>query len=235
VITRVGRHKIAVATSGSAVLTDASRPGPGLRRAFGRRLRYLAALLYQPQVKLQFPMDVLIRRVATLPATPPGYVVRSPSSDEDLTAWATLLNEDEGFPRWTAERVREDLVARQVAPDAATLVFHGGQLVGCASACDASTARPKEGVGMYLFLKPAHRGRSGLAELITLRTATFFVRERYERVLATSDPHRLSVLTLHLSLGFVPIRDSLWSYVQWWKIRRRLRRVVERKVRRQGR
>ena len=159
---------------------------------------------------------------------PAGYVIRSPDDNVDLKAWADLLSLDGGFGIWTPERVKSEILSNSITPDAASLVFYKKQLVGCGSAIDCSTAKHKIGMGMWLMLHPSHQGKRGLAHAITYRTLAYFAKENYEKVIGTTDPSRLPVLYLHLSNGVVPEYDSLYSFIQWWKIKKRLKPLLER-------
>lgn len=190
--------------------------------------RRLLARIYQPQVKFAFTPAVLEAWNARLGDPPAGYVIRSPRGPEDYQGWADLLNQDGQFGHWTPERIRDDIVAHLVAPDAATLIEHGGRLVGCSSTADVSTGRRREMIGMFLYLVPEHRARGRLSEHLVCRTMLFGARERYDRLIASTDPWRYPALALYLRIGATPVTDSLYSHAQWARIRWRLRKVLSR-------
>jgi hypothetical protein len=194
-------------------------------RTTARKVTYR---LYQPQVKLIFPIPVLRTLLETLPPVPSGYSVRSPLGDDDLASWATLLDEAKEFGSWTPERVRREILSGLLTPQAASLAFFSGELVGCASTADASTATKRRGYGMYLYLRKDHRARGLVAHILAFRTMGYFFTEKYDEAIVTTDPHRAAALALYLTAGALPVYDSLYSPVQWHRIRRRLRKVLKR-------
>lgn len=171
---------------------------------------------------------MLDRCYRALPRPPDAYVIRSPEGDHDCAPWAALLNEDGNYGTWDADRIRREVMAELIAPDAATLVFYGEELVGCAHTCRLPTRHGKHGQGMFLYVRKPHRGRESVAAAIVWRTLWYFVREKYDSVTATTDPWRHSALFIYLREGARPIKDSLFSYWQWYRIERRLRPMLQR-------
>ncbi len=198
----------------------------------------MASLIYQRHVMFEFPIPVIAARMRGLPELKEGYEMRMPRDEADYVALARLLNEEPGFGIWTPERVRTELMARVLDdPRAANLILYMGEPVACGFVIDASTNRRRIAHGMYLYIAPAHRGRSSLAYLCAYRTLGVCVERGYDRVIAVTDPARLPALQLYLSSGCIPVHGSLFSYVQWHRIRRHLRptlTVAQRRARRLG-
>ena len=115
---------------------------------------------------------------------PEGYTMVSPNNETDLREWGELLNRDKGFGNWTPERVTAEIVDQMIAPNAGTLLYYTGRLVGCCSTVDKSTRRKNIGVGMWLVLEPSHRGLKGLAHALSCRTLAFFAVAGYDKVYA---------------------------------------------------
>jgi rhamnosyltransferase len=208
---------------------------PSRRRSPSRLVRRLWNRVYQRQVKMYFSAAVIFDNIKNAPPLAPGYRVRPLRPEDDLKAWAELLNEDGELGYWTADRIREEIVSSLITPDAATMLFYGDELVGCANAVDYPGQEGRIGLGMYMYLSRHHRGRRGLGYILSFYTLNFFVREAYEGAIATTDPSRLAALAIYLHNGCTPRRDSLISYFQWLRIRRRLDPVLEKMRRREAR
>jgi hypothetical protein len=159
---------------------------------------------------------------------PEGYAMISPNGKTDLREWGELLGSEKGFGKWTPERVKAEIVDQMIAPNAGTLLYYKGRLVGCSSTVDKSTKRKKIGVGMWLVLDPSHRGFKGLAHVLTYRTLAFFVEAGYDKVYGYTDEKRLSGLYLYLTNGAVPVYDSISSFFKWRRILKRLKPLIER-------
>ncbi len=127
----------------------------------------------------------------------------------------------------------DELLSKLAHPKAATLVLYDGVPVATGFATDESTRRRKIAHGMYLYIVPAHRGRSKLAAFIMYTTLGVCVEAGYDQVLAFTDPTRLSALLLYLSNGARPVKQSLSCWWRWRKIERRLAPALKRAARRQ--
>ncbi len=141
---------------------------------------------------------------------------------------AGLLNQEGGFGTWTAARVQAELMDKLAHPLAATLVLHGGLPVALGFATDNSTRRKRVAHGMYLYVVPAHRRRAQLGVFVVYNTLGGCIDAGYDCVMAFTDPDRYSALLLYLSNGALPVHDSLSSYWNWRKIRRRLAPALRR-------
>lgn len=194
-----------------------------IKKAFG----YFLGFIYQSQVKIEFPIEVLKKRGESLLPLPEGYTARLPASRADFELWAELLNSDGELGHWTGERVEREIWANQISPKAGGLLFYNGEAVGCGSTCNISRGRKKTGMGMFLYLHQSHRGMNKLAYYITYSILYHFVLERYEKVIATTDPSRFSALALYLANGCVPVKDSLYSHIQWRRIYKRIGPALE--------
>ena len=183
--------------------------------------RLLVAFFYRPRVIYEFPIAVLDNGRKSLGPLPEGYEYRV-ATEADCAVIASLLSSDPGFGTWTAERVKVELFDRLIDPRAATIMLFKGTPVGCGFVTDASTRRRRIAYGMYLYLMPAHRGKKSVTNCCVFRTFAPAVDLNYDLALGESDLSRLSVLLLHLSNGCVPVKNSLYSYIQWFQIERRL-------------
>jgi hypothetical protein len=201
----------------------------GLAAKIGRRIR---SLIVRPHVGYEFPAAMLLRERARAKA-PPGYEVRQPPHAGDEACIAALLSQEPGFGAWSEQRVRDELLSKLAHPKAATLVLYDGVPVATGFATDESTRRRKIAHGMYLYIVPAHRGRSKLAAFIMYTTLGVCVEAGYDQVLAFTDPTRLSALLLYLSNGARPVKQSLSCWWRWRKIERRLAPALKRAARRQ--
>ena len=178
--------------------------------------------LYRRHVGLEFPIETVLRERDALPALNAAYVVRQPPHLTDAQAVASLLNREPGFGVWTAARVEQELMARMAHPSAGTLIFHDGVPVATGFAIDESRGGRRVAHGMFLYVAPEHRGRSGLAAFILFDTFGSCADAGYGRVLAFTDASRLPALQLYLSKGAKPVPMSLACYWRWWRIRRQL-------------
>lgn len=188
---------------------------------------YFLGFIYQRQVKIEFPIEVLKKRGESLAPLPEGYTLKQPASKTDFALWAELLNSDGELGHWTGERVEREIWSKQISPRAGGLLFYKGEAIGCGSTRDISRGGKKTGMGMFLYLKQSYRGMNKLAYYITYSILHHFVLERYEKVIATTDPDRFSALALYLANGCVPVKDSLYSHIQWWRIYRRIGPALE--------
>jgi len=192
------------------------------------KIKYLFHFIYSKQVKFEFPMSILVKYIGYEWQLPEGYSLVSPNKDTDLREWAELLNREGGFGIWTPERVKAEIVDHMISPDAASLLYYKGSLVGCGSAIDQSRKGRKVGIGMWLYLEPAHRGAKGLAHAVVYRTASVFAEAGYDQFIGYTDRERLSVLYLHLKDGCVPLYDSLSSIFKWHRILKKLKPLLDR-------
>jgi GNAT superfamily N-acetyltransferase len=183
---------------------------------------YALSFLYRRQVEFTFPIDTLARFRGHDWSLPEGYSLSSPHGGSDLSAWAELLNSDGGFGVWDGERIRSDILRHLITPDAASLLFYRDELIGCFCTYDHSSRGHKTGFGMWFIVAANHRGK-GLSYALCFRTLYYFAREGYEKVVLSTDPFRLPALKFYLSHGAEPVYHSLFSYVQWRRIRRRIR------------
>ncbi len=189
--------------------------------SISRHLRFLVHLIYHVQVTLTFPLDTLGRFIEQEWVLPEGYSLRSPSGKNNLKEWADLLMSDGHFGEWTPEKIEIEISAQMIAPDAASLLFFNETLVGCF--CTSVSQRPGIGLGMWFIITPPHRGKN-LSFPLCFRTLAYFTRENYSKVLLTTDAFRLPALRFYLSNGAKPVYSSLLSVLQWWKIKRELKR-----------
>jgi hypothetical protein len=193
-----------------------------------KKIKKFLRVFFPKQVKINFPIAMLSECVDREWNLPKGYTMLSPNEEIDLSEWAELLNNDKDFGKWTPERVKTDIVDQMIAPNAGTLLYYGGRLVGCCSTVDKSTKRKKIGVGMWLMLDPAHRGFKGLAHALSYRTLAFFVVAGYDKIYAYTDEKRLSAIYLYLTIGAIPAYDSISSYFKWRKVFKRLKPLMKR-------
>jgi len=193
-----------------------------------KKIKKIFRIFFTKQVKLEFPITMLSEYVGREWNLPEGYTMISPNPETDLGEWGVLLSNEKGFGKWTPERIKSGIVDQMITPNAGTLLYYKGRLVGCSSTVDKSTKKKKIGVGMWLVLAPSHRGGKGLALALTFRTLAFFVVEGYERVYGYTDENRLSGLFLYLTKGAVPVYDSISSFFKWRRIFNRLKPLIER-------
>ena len=203
--------------------------------SFRSLVRVLGNRIYQPQVMLEFPRAVVEKQARMLPPLREGYEIRHPSTEAECESWAALLNEDPGFGTWTPERIKAELLSKLIDPRAATLLLHQGRPIACGCFIDASTRRKRVALGMFLYVAPAYRGRAEVAQSITYLTMPICFELGCDRVIGTTDPTRLSVLLLHLRNGALPIKNSLYSHIQWYRIFKRLRPTLDALARRKSR
>ena len=196
------------------------------------KLKNLPRYFYRKQVQIEFPIPVLRNYINNQWNLPDGYTLRSPDRDIDLQAWADLLNMDKEFGHWTPERIEVDIISNLIAPDAASLLFYKQQLVGSANTMDCSSRKREFGIGMWLMMRESHRGKKELANATTYRTMSYFAKMDYDKAVAFTDPERLSAIYLYLSKGCLPVYDSLFSFIHWYRINKRLKPVLERARRR---
>ena len=192
------------------------------------KLKYFSTFFYSRQVRLSFPVLTIEKYVNYQWQLPEGYILVSPSKDVDCQAWAALLNSDSNFGMWTPARVKTEIIDRMIMPDAGSLLYYNGELIGCSSTMDGSKHGRRLGVGMWLFLTPNHRGTKRLAHALTYRTLSFFVKAGYDKIIAYTDSTRLPALYLYLSNGAVPNYNSIISFFIWHKILKRLRPLLKR-------
>lgn len=156
-----------------------------------------------------------------------NMLVTSCETDEHVDRWAEILNRDPGFGKWDSDRIRTELISTLVTPDSSTLIFDGDTLIGCSCLVDWDR-RKRMAAGMYMILDPKYRGRKKLSYILTFRTLSYLHKaDEYDSVLVTTDPERKSALLIYLRYGGKPIRDSLYSFVQWHRIEKRLRPTIK--------
>ena len=201
----------------------------GCIKIFFRRFSYYWSFVYRKHVQLNFPIERFRHYHHYDSKLPEGYRMCSLSECVDVKEWADLLNLDEEFGQWTVARVKSEISDHLIAPDAATFIYFGEQLVGCVNTKDISTTKQKIGMGNWLFVHPAHRGKKlNLAFILTFHTMAYCIREGCAKVIAVTDPCRLSALYLYLSNGVEPEYNSLYSFWLWWNIKRRLKLFFDR-------
>ena len=193
-----------------------------------KKIKKLFRVFSPEQVKMDFPIAMLSDYVDRKWKLPEGYTILSPDEHTDLGEWSELLNTEKGFGRWTPERVQAEIVDQMIAPNAGSLLYYKGHLVGCSSTVDRSRKRKKIGVGMWLVLEPSHRGLKGLGQVLTYRTLAFFVGAGYDKVYGYTDEKRLSTLYLYLTTGALPAYDSISSFFKWRRIFKRLNPLMKR-------
>ena len=186
----------------------------GLAGKVGRRIW---SATYRRHIGLEFPIDMVVRERDALPPLDPAYIVRKPPRPADAEAVATLLNREAGFGSWTAERVKHELFERMAHPSAGTLILSEGTPVATGFATDESRGGTRLVHGMFLYVAPEHRRRSGLGAFILFDTFGGCVDAGYDRVLAFTDATRLPALLLYLSKGAKPVYLSLSCYWRWRK------------------
>ena len=200
-------------------------------RFVNKAVRVIRDRIHRRHVGYEFPAQMLTKQRDSLPSLPEGYSVHQPLWDGDEPMVVDLLNREPGFGAWTGERVRRELLGRLAHPKSGTLVMYGGEPVAIGFATDESTRRRKIAHGMYLYIVPAHRGRTKLSSFIVFDTLGHCLDAGYDQVLGFTDPTRLSALLLYLSNGVRPIYGSLSCYWHWRKIYRRLGPALDRAAR----
>jgi hypothetical protein len=192
------------------------------------KVKYLLRFFYHKQVQINFPIPILRQYIDYKWHLPEGYKICSPDANVDLKAWADLLNLDGQFGQWTSEKVKSDIVSQMITPDAASLMFFKNHLVGCSSSIDQSSPKCKLGIGMWLMINPSHRGKRKIVHALTFRSLAIFAMLNYDKVVAFTDAYRLPAIYFYLSNGCLPEYDSLYSFIQWWRIKKRLKPALER-------
>lgn len=192
------------------------------------KIKYLPRFFYRKQVQINFPIPILRQYIDYKWNLSEGYKICSPGANVDLKAWADLLNLDGQFGQWTSEKVKSDIVSQMITPDAASLVFFKNHLVGCGSTIDQSSPKCKLGIGMWLMINPSHKGKREIVHALIFRSMASFARLNYDKVVAFTDAYRLPAIYFYLSNGCLPEYDSLYSFIQWWRIKKRLKPALER-------
>lgn len=192
----------------------------------------LWAFFYQKQVAFYYPENVLRPYVDYQWPLSEDYKVTSYHPGISLQDWADLLNLDINFGNWTEQRIKEEILARHIAPETSTFIFHQNRLVGCCSVLKEEGKFSKIGVGSWLFLHPAYAGKHNLSRILTLQTGAYVIKHNFQRFIGYTDPDRLPALFRYLCDGVQPLHRSLFSYYQWWKIKKRLSPALSRKQRR---
>ncbi|MBN2190244.1 MAG: hypothetical protein JW728_03440 [Candidatus Aureabacteria bacterium] len=198
------------------------------------RMKALLHIFYYPQVKIEFPIDILKQYIDCKWNLPKDYKICSPDNTVDKQAWADLLNSDGEFGIWNKKRVEEEVISHMITQDAASLLYYKDKLIGCSSTMRDINSKIKIGIGMFLLLEKSHRSKKGLSFALTFRTLSFFARENFVKAFAYTDPHRLSALYLYLSNGIKPKYNSISSIFQWYMIKKRLNPLLKRKKRKNG-
>jgi len=191
-----------------------------------KRVKFLYLFIYSEQVKINFPISTLMKYVDHKWKVPEGYILRSPDESTNLKEWAELLNSDGDFGTWTPEKIKTEIIDKMIDNRAGTLLYYKDRLIGCATTVGSLCGRV--GVGMWLFLAPSHRNVKGLAHSLTYRTLAFFVKAKFDKVIAYTDSDRLSAIYLYLSNGAEPAYDSISSFLKWRRILKRLKPLLDR-------
>jgi hypothetical protein len=194
-------------------------------------VRILSARVYRRQIAIEFPLEVIAARSRELSPLPTGYELRQPPLPGDAPAIADLLQQEPGFGEWTGARVQDEILTKLAYPAGAVLVLHNGVPAAFGYVADASTRHMRIGHGMYLYVAPAHRSRTQVAVTVTYTTFGPAAAAGYQRIIAFTDPERLSALLLYLSTGARPLYDTISSFWQWRRILRRLAPALQRLAR----
>jgi len=194
-------------------MTQAHATRPFHEKVWNKTL-YAFSFIYRKQLSLVHQLDYTCPYSERARRIPPPYTMRSPEKPVDLDALADLLNSDGDFGHWTTERIDRDYLQQLIRPDAATLLFHGKELIGNCGTIDGSSRKHKVGLIMWMIIRTSHRGK-GLAKYLWYRTLNFFVEEHYEKIFLTTDMHRLPAIRFYLCRKLLPGHESLYSYIQW--------------------
>jgi GNAT superfamily N-acetyltransferase len=178
------------------------------------KIRYACSFIYRKQLSLVYEIDHACPYGEWASLLPAPYTMRSPERPADIEDLAALLNSDGDFGHWTADRIDTDYLQQLIRPDAASLLFHGGELIGNCGTIDGSSRRHKTGLIMWMIISTPHRGK-GLAKYIWYRTLNYFRQEHYETILLTTDMQRLPAIRFYLCRRLLPKHESLYSYIQW--------------------
>ena len=194
-------------------MTQANTTRPFHEKVWNKT-RYAFSFIYRKQLSLVYEIDYTCPYSERARQLPPLYTMRSPEKPADLDALADLLNSDGDFGHWTAERIDRDYLQQLIRPDAATLLFHGKELIGNCGTIDGPSRRHKTGLIMWMIIRTPHRGK-GLAKYLWYHTLNFFVEEHYKKILLTTDMERLPAIRFYLIRQLLPGHKSLYSYIQW--------------------
>jgi GNAT superfamily N-acetyltransferase len=178
------------------------------------KTRYAFSFIYRKQLSLVYEIDDTCPYGERARRLPPPYTMRSPEKPADLDTLADLLNSDGDFGHWTAARIDWDYLQQLIRPDAATLLFYEDELIGNCGTIDGSSRKHKVGLIMWMIIRTPHRGK-GLAKYLWYRTLNFFAEEHYEKILLTTDMHRLPAIRFYLCRKLLPGHESLYSHIQW--------------------
>jgi GNAT superfamily N-acetyltransferase len=126
--------------------------------------------------------------------------------------WAQLLTKSGEFGEWDTSRLKEDIVD-SLLPGGAALLSNGGELIGCAAACDRPENRPFATL-MYVVILSKFRG-SGLAEVLLAHCANTAIRAGYNGIALQTDAHRIPAIKSYLKHGFIP--DERPCDTEAWK------------------
>jgi hypothetical protein len=198
-----------------------------VQRKLRTALRLAGSWVYQAQVTYRFPTAKAVTNPEEI-RLPPGFTLRNVSGPDDYPAWIDLLNKDKGFGHWDGVRLNSELIGTLLGHNSAGFLFKGYDLVGSAAICVTKFRGKRVPSGMFLIMDPAVRGDFKLAVALFKYNLWLAVREGYDHVYSSTFPDRLPALTLYLAHGAEPCHASLWSYVQWYRIHKRLARPVER-------
>jgi hypothetical protein len=163
---------------------------------------------------------------------PTGFTIRSISGPADYPLWIRLLNKDGGFGYWDEDRLQSELIDNLCSPTSTGFLFKGDQLVGAASICFTKFQGNNVPSGKFLIIDPGFRGSFKVAYCLYSFCLAIAASLGYSRVFASTYPDRLPALTLYLSNDLQVCYTNLWSYVQWYRIRKRVGPAAERLRRR---
>lgn len=184
-------------------------------------LRLLLGLIYRPQVLFRFSTAALPADAAQI-FCPAGYALRYDQGGRNHRQWIDLLNQDRGFGHWDDTRLQAEILATLVAPDSVGFVYRGEHMVGCAAICRGELHRKPVVFGMFLIIHPDFRGDFRLANALFRLSLWLAARAGHGVVYASTFVDRKPALTLYLANDAEACYTSLWSPVQWYRIRRRL-------------
>lgn len=186
------------------------------------KLKWLFSFIYFKQIKLVIPTHTIRQLSDSLPE---DYILRSPDDTSDLKGWADLLNSDGNFGHWTPETVKSEIIDNLILPGAASLLVYKGSIVGSVATCEYPSRRLKRGMIMWVIIDQHHR-RKGFSYHLFSRTMNYFLSKGYNKSpMIATDSYRSIAIHFYLKVGAQPLYDSLFSFIQWWHVKRKIRRL----------
>jgi len=192
------------------------------KNAVIRKLKWLLSFIYFKQIILVMHPHTIRQLSDSLPE---DYTLRSPDGTSDLKGWADLLNSDGSFGHWTPETVKHEIIDNLILPGAASLLVYKGSIVGSVATCEYPSRRWKRGMFMWLIIDQHHR-RKGFSYQLLGRTMNYFPSKGYKKsAMIATDSYRSIAIHFFLKLGARPLYGSLFSFIQWWCVKRKLTRM----------